>query len=127
MAIEFNGKKNLSEVRIGKEMPKAKDVEKQEKVEKEPQVDNRFVKELGEELLASAAMYNVPIRKAGTRIDPEFWGDALKGLNLKDTTLAEETTAKIAEMDNSFAIMNMEQKMANSPFMQALNREFGIE
>ena len=127
MAIEFNGKKNLSEVRIGKEMPSAKDVEKKEKVEQQPQVDNRFVKELGEELLASAAMYNVPIRKAGTRIDTEFWGDALKGLNLKDTTLAEETTVKIAEMDNTFAILNMEQKMANSPFMQALNREFGIE
>lgn len=127
MAIEFNGKKNLSEVRIGKELPNAKDVEKKEKVEQQPQVDNKFVKELGEELLASAAMYNVPIRKAGTRIDHEFWGDALKGLNLKDTTLAEETTVKIAQMDNTFAILNMEQKMANSPFIQALNREFGIE
>lgn len=127
MAIEFNGKKNLSEVRIGKELPSAKDVEKKEKVEQQPQVDNKFVKELGEELLASAAMYNVPIRKAGTRIDHEFWGDALKGLNLKDTTLAEETTVKIAQMDNTFAILNMEQKMANSPFIQALNKEFGIE
>lgn len=127
MAIEFNGKKNLSEVKIGKEMPSAKDVEKKENVEQQPQVDNRFVKELGEELLASAAVYNVPIRKAGTRIDHEFWGDALKGLNLKDTALAEETTVRIAEMDNAFAIMNMEQKMKNSPFMQALNREFGIE
>lgn len=127
MAIEFNGKKNLSEVRIGKEMSNAKDVEKKEKVEQQPQVDNKFVKELGEELLSSAVMYNVPIRKAGTRIDHEFWGDALKGLNLKDTTLAEETTAKIAQMDNTFAILNMEQKMANSPFIQALNREFGIE
>lgn len=127
MAIEFNGKKNLSEVRIGKEMSSAKDVEKKEKVEQQPQVDNKFVKELGEELLSSAVMYNVPIRKAGTRIDHEFWGDALKGLNLKDTTLAEETTAKIAQMDNTFAILNMEQKMANSPFIQALNREFGIE
>lgn len=127
MAIEFNGKKNLSEVRIGKEMSSTKDVEKKEKVEQQPQVDNKFVKELGEELLSSAVMYNVPIRKAGTRIDHEFWGDALKGLNLKDTTLAEETTVKIAQMDNTFAILNMEQKMANSPFIQALNREFGIE
>lgn len=127
MAIEFNGKRNLSEVRIGRELPNAKDVEKKEKVEQQPQVDNKFVKELGEELLASAAVYNVPVKKAGTKIDHEFWGDALKGLNLKDTELAEETTAKVAAMGNTFAILDMEQKMAKSPFMQALNREFGIE
>lgn len=128
MAIEFNGKKNLSEVRIGKEMPKAKDVEKQEKAEVQVQNDNKFVKELGEELLASAAMYNVPLKKAsGIKIDREFWGDALKDLNLKDTELTEETSAQIAKMDNTFAILDMEQKMAKSPFMKALNKEFGIE
>ena len=127
MAIEFNGKKNVGDVRIGKELPKAKDLAREEKVAEQTQLDNKFVKEFGDELLASVAAVNVPVRKSGVGIDNAFWGDALKGLNLKDTTLAEETTVKIAEMDNTFAILNMEQKMANSPFMQALNREFGIE
>ena len=127
MAIEFNGKKNLSEVRIGKEMPNAKDVEKRENVEQQTQADNKFVKEFGEKLLTSAAAYNIPVKKAGAKIDPEFWGDTIKGLNLKDTALTEETTVGVAEIDNAFAIMDMERKMANSPFIQALNREFGIE
>ena len=127
MAIEFNGKKNLSEVKIGKELPSSKNVEKQEKAEQQPQIDNKFIKEFGEELLASTAAYNVPVKKAGIKIDRDFWGDALDGLNLKDTELTEETSSKIAKMDNTFAIMDMERKMANSPFIQALNKEFGIE
>jgi len=126
MAIEFNGKRNVGNVRIGNEVPKHKEVAKEEKVV-EQQVDNKFVKELGEELLASAAVINVPVKKvAGEKIDHEFWGDALKGLNLKDTAISEETTKQIARMDETFAMIDMERKMANSPFMQALNKEFGI-
>lgn len=127
MAIEFNGKKNVGDVRIGKELPKAKDLAKEEKVAEQPQLDNKFVKELGDELLASVAAINVPIKKSGVGIDTAFWGDALKGLNLKDTTLSAETTDKLSKIENSFAILDMEVKMAKSPFIQALNREFGIE
>ena len=126
MAIEFNRRKNVGEVRIGNELPKAKDLAKEE-VKEQVQIDNKFVKEFGDELLASVAAVNVPVKKSGVKIDKDFWGDALNGLNLKDTTLAKETTERIERMDNTFAILDMEQKMAKSPFIQALNREFGIE
>lgn len=127
MAIEFNRRKNVGDVRIGNELPKAKDLAKEEKVAEQVQIDNKFVKELGDELLASVAAVNVPVKKAGVKIDKEFWGDALNGLNLKDTALSADTTDRIAKMENTFAILDMEQKMAKSPFIQALNREFGIE
>ena len=56
MAIEFNGKGNVNNFRIGKEVPGAKDVQKEEKVEEQKQVaDNKFVKDLGEDLLTSTA------------------------------------------------------------------------
>ena len=40
MAIEFNNRKNVGDVRIGNEMPKAKDLAKEEKVNEQPQIDN---------------------------------------------------------------------------------------
>lgn len=127
MAIEFNNRKNVGDIRIGNEIPKAKDLAKEEKVNEQPQIDNKFVKEFGDELLASVATVNVPVKKSGVKIDKEFWGDALNGLNLKETALSADTTDRIAGIDKTFAILDMEQKMAKSPFIQALNREFGIE
>ena len=127
MAIEFNRRKNVGDVRIGNELPKAKELAKEEKVQEQVQVDNKFVKELGDELLASVATVNVPARKTGVKLDKDFWGDALEGLNLKDTALSADTTDRIAGLDKAFAILDMEQKMAKSPFIQALNKEFGIE
>lgn len=130
MAIEFNGKGKLNDFRIGKDVAKSKDVAKEEKVVEQKQViDNKFVKEVGADLLTAnlANAYGVKINKvAGERIDKEFWGDTLKGLNLKDTALSPETEKVIGEIDNTFAILDMERKMANSPFMKALNKEFGI-
>ncbi len=128
MAIEFNGKGKVNNLRIGKEMPNSKDVQKEEKVT-EQVVDNKFVKDLGEDLLTqnAASAYGINFTKpAGTKIDKDFWGDALKGLNLKDTAISAATTDGIAELDNNFAIIDMERKMASSPFIQALNKEFGI-
>ena len=130
MAIEFNGKGKLNDIRIGKELANAKDTAKEEKVaEQKPIIDNKFVKEVGEDLLTAnlANAYGVKINKgAGEKIDKDFWGDALKGLNLKDTALSAETTKVIGEIDNTFAMIDMENKMAKSPFIQALNKEFGI-
>lgn len=130
MAIEFNGKGNVNNFRIGKEVPGAKDVQKEEKVEEQKQVaDNKFVKDLGEDLLTStaASAYGINfVKPAGVKIDKAFWGDALKGLNLKDTAVSEDTTKGLADIDNTFAILDMERKMASSPFIQALNKEFGI-
>ena len=128
MAIEFNGKGKVNNLRIGKEMPNSKDVQKEEKVTGQV-VDNKFVKDLGEDLLTqnAASAYGINFTKpAGTKIDKDFWGDALKGLNLKDTAISAATTDGIAELDNNFAIIDMERKMASSPFIQALNKEFGI-
>ena len=128
MAIEFNGKGKVNNLRIGKELPNSKDVQKEEKVT-EQVVDNKFVKDLGEDLLTqnAASAYGINFTKpAGTKIDKDFWGDALKGLNLKDTAISAATTDGIAELDNNFAIIDMERKMASSPFIQALNKEFGI-
>lgn len=128
MAIEFNGKGKVNNLRIGKEMPNSKDVQKEEKVT-EQVVDNKFVKDLGEDLLTqtAASAYGINFAKpAGTKIDKAFWGDALKGLNLKDTAISAATTDGIAELDNNFAMIDMERKMASSPFIQALNEEFGI-
>lgn len=130
MAIEFNGKGKLNDLRIGKELANGKELAKEEKVaEQKPIIDNKFVKDIGEDLLTAnlANAYGVKINKnAGEKIDRNFWGDALKGLKLKDTALSTETTNVINEIDNAFAIIDMENKMANSPFMQALNKEFGI-
>lgn len=130
MAIEFNGKGNVNNFKIGKELPNAKKAVEEEKVaEQQKVVDNKFVKELGEELLTSTAAtaFGVKINKpAGTKIDKEFWGDALNGLKLKDTALAQDTTKGIAELGNVFAMVDMENKMATSPFIKALNKEFGI-
>lgn len=130
MAIEFNGKGNVNNFKIGKEAPKTRDVQKEEKAAGQKQVvDNKFVKDLGEDLLTSSAasIYGVNItRTAGTKIDKAFWGDALNGLKLKNTAVSQETTDGIAELDNVFAIADMERKMAASPFIQALNKEFGI-
>ena len=128
MAIEFNGKGKVNNLRIGKEMPNSKDVQKEEKVT-EQVVDNKFVKDLGEDLLTqtAASAYGINFAKpTGTKIDKAFWGDALKGLNLKDTAISAATTDGIAELDNNFAMIDMERKMASSPFIQALNEEFGI-
>ena len=128
MAIEFNGKGKVNNLRIGKEMPNSKDVQKEEKVT-EQVVDNKFVKDLGEDLLTqnAASAYGINFAKpAGTKIDKAFWGDALKGLNLKDTAISAATTDGIAELDNNFAMIDMERKMASSPFIQALNKEFEI-
>ena len=130
MAIEFNGKGKLNDLRIGKELANAKDTVKEEKAaEQKPIIDNKFVKEVGEELLTAnlANAYGVKINKnAGEKIDKDFWGDALKGLKLKDTALSTETTKVIGEIDNTFAMIDMENKMKKSPFMQALNKEFGV-
>ena len=130
MAIEFNGKGNVNNFRIGKEVPNSKDVQKEEKVVEQKQVsDNKFVKDLGEDLLTSttASAYGINFAKpAGTKIDRAFWGDALNGLKLKDTTVSVATTDGIAELDNTFAFIDMERKMASSPFIQALNKEFNI-
>ena len=128
MAIEFNRKGKVNNLRIGKEMPNSKDVQKEEKVT-EQVVDNKFVKDLGEDLLTqtAASAYGINFAKpAGTKIDKAFWGDALKGLNLKDTAISAATTDGIAELDNNFAMIDMERKMASSPFIQALNKEFEI-
>ena len=128
MAIEFNGKGKVNNLRIGKEMPNSKDVQKEEKVT-EQVVDNKFVKDLGEDLLTqtAASAYGINFAKpAGTKIDKAFWGDALKGLNLKNTAISAATTDGIAELDNNFAMIDMERKMASSPFIQALNKEFEI-
>ncbi len=128
MAIEFNGKGKVNNLRIGKEMPNSKDVQKEEKVT-EQVVDNKFVKDLGEDLLTqtAASAYGINFAKpTGTKIDKAFWGDALKGLNLKDTAISAATTDGIAELDNNFAMIDMERKMASSPFIQALNKEFEI-
>ena len=128
MAIEFNGKGKVNNLRIGKEMPNSKDVQKEEKVT-EQVVDNKFVKDLGEDLLTqtAASAYGINFAKpAGTKIDKAFWGDALKGLNLKDTAISAATADGIAELDNNFAMIDMERKMASSPFIQALNKEFEI-
>ncbi len=131
MAIEFNGRKgNVENFRIGKELPNAKETAKEEKAVEQKQVaDNKFVKELGEDLLTStaASAYGIKLNKvAGEKIDKEFWGDALDGLKLKDTALAKDTTKCIAELGTVFAMVDMENKMATSPFMKALNKEFGI-
>lgn len=130
MAIEFNGKGSVNNFRIGKDMPGSKDVQKEEKVAEQKQLsDNKFVKDLGENLLTStaASAYGINFAKpAGTKIDKAFWGDALKGLKLKDTEISKATTEGIAGLDNEFAMLDMENKMASSPFMQALNEEFGI-
>lgn len=130
MAIEFNGKRNVNNFRIGKELPNSKEVQKEEKVVEQKQVnDNKFVKDLGEDLLTSttASAYGINFAKpAGTKIDRAFWGDALNGLKLKDTAISKATTEGIADIDNTFAMMDMERKMASSPFMQALNKEFNI-
>ena len=128
MAIEFNGKGKVNNLRIGKEMPNSKDVQKEEKVTKQV-VDNKFVKDLGEDLLTqtAASAYGINFAKpTGTKIDKAFWGDALKGLNLKDTAISAATTDGIAELDNNFAMIDMERKMASSPFIKALNKEFEI-
>ena len=131
MAIEFNGKGNVNNFKIGKELPNAKEVGKEEKVaEQKAVVDNKFVKELGEDLLTAnaASIFGVQIKRPqGEKIDKEFWGDALNGLKLKDTELASETAKGIADIDNVFAVADMERKMASSPFIQALNKEFGIK
>ena len=130
MAIEFNGKRNVNNLRIGKELPNSKEVQKEEKVVEQKQVnDNKFVKDLGEVLLTSttASAYGINSAKpTGTKIDKAFWGDALNGLKLKDTAVSKETTEGIADIDNTFAMMDMERKMASSPFIQALNKEFNI-
>ncbi len=129
MAIEFNGKGNVNNFRIGKELPNSKDVQKEEKVLEQKQIaDNKFIKDLGEDLLTSAASaYGINFTKsAGTKIDKNFWGDTLNGLNLKDTAISAATTEGIVGLDNEFAIIDMENKMASSPFIQALNKEFGI-
>ena len=132
MAIEFNGKKDVQNLQqIGSELPAKKKVKAEEtETEKQVEIDNRFVKELGEELLTAnlASQYGVKFgSRQGTKIDKEFWGDALDGLNLKDTAIAANTEKGIHNIINEFAIMDMEQKMKNSPFMKALNKEFGIE
>lgn len=130
MAIEFNGKRNVNNLRIGKELPNSKEIQKEEKVVEQKQVnDNKFVKDLGEDLLTSttASAYGINFAKpTGTKIDKAFWGDALNGLKLKDTAVSKETTEGIADIDNTFAMMDMERKMASSPFIQALNKEFNI-
>ena len=131
MAIEFNGKgKNVNNLRVNKDVENSKEVAREEKVaEQQSIIDNKFVKEVGEELLTSnlASAYGVKLSKpAGEKIDKDFWGDALNGLNLKDTAVAQETVKGIASLGNAFAINDMEQKMAKSPFIQALNKEFGI-
>ena len=130
MAIEFNGKRNVNNLRIGKELPNSKEVQKEEKVVEQKQVnDNKFVKDLGEDLLTSttASAYGINFAKpTGTKIHKAFWGDALNGLKLKDTAVSKGTTEGIADIGNTFAMMDMERKMASSPFIQALNKEFNI-
>ena len=129
MAIEFNGKGKVNDFRIGKELHGSKEAAAEEKVvEQKVEVDNKFVKELGDELLTANAAAFVKVEKPqGEKIDRDFWGDALKGLNLKETEISQETAKGIADIDNVFAIADMERKMAASPFMKALNKEFGIE
>lgn len=125
MAIEFNGKK-VNNFRLGSELPKSKEVQKEEKAVEEKKVaDNKFVKELGDDLLTSIRPYEVRISQ-GISIDKSFWGDALKGLKLKETSLTKSTEKGIAELGNVFAAMDMEDKMAKSPFMKALNKEFDL-
>ncbi len=130
MAIEFNGKGKLNNFRIGKDVENTKENIREEKVtEQKPVIDNKFVKEVGEELLTSkmANVYGIKINKiTGEKIDKDFWGDALNGLNLKETVVAKETVKGVVELDNAFAIADMEEKMAKSSFIQALNKEFGI-
>ena len=129
MAIEFNGKGKVNDFRIGKDFKGAKEAAPEERVAEQNVVaDNKFVKELGDELLTANAAAFVKVEKhQGEKIDRDFWGDALKGLNLKDTEIAQETAKGIADIDNVFAVADMERKMAASPFIKALNREFGIE
>ncbi len=125
MAIEFNGKK-VNNFRLGNELPKSKEVQKEEKAVEEKKIaDNKFVKELGDDLLTSVRPYEVRISQ-GISIDKSFWGDALKGLKLKETSLTKSTEKGIAELGNVFAAMDMEDKMAKSPFMKALNKEFDL-
>ena len=130
MAIEFNGKGNVNNFKIGKELPNAREINKEEKItEQKAVVDNKFVKELGEDLLTAntASAYGVKFNQiGGTRIDKEFWGDALNGLKLKDTAISQETTRGITDLGMTFAQIDMANKMAQSPFMKALNKEFGI-
>ena len=53
MAIEFNGKRNVNNFKIGKEMPNSKDVQKEEKVTEQQQVvDNKFVPKMQQVLTA---------------------------------------------------------------------------
>ena len=133
MAIEFNGKKDVNNLQqIGSELPQKKNLKPEEvEVEKQVEIDNKFVKEFGDELLTAnlANQYGVKItaKQTETKIDKDFWGDTLDGLNLKDTAIAENTHKGINNIANQFAILDMEQKMTNSPFMKALNKEFGIE
>lgn len=125
MAIDFNGKK-VNNFRLGNELPKSKEVQKEEKAVEEKKIaDNKFVKELGDDLLTSVRPYEVRISQ-GISIDKSFWGDALKGLKLKETSLTKSTEKGIAELGNVFAAMDMEDKMAKSPFMKALNKEFDL-
>lgn len=131
MAIEFNGKgKNIQDLRIQKGLPNHKEVAKEETIkEQAPVIDNKFVKEMGEDLLASnaATAFGINFNKtAGTKIDKEFWGDALNGLKLKETVVSADTTKKIVELGDMFAMVDMENKMASSTFMKALNKEFNI-
>src|SRR5699024_6260865 len=113
---------------IGKELPNTKDVQKEEKaVEQKQVVDNKFVKDLGEDLLTStaASAYGVNFTKsAGAKIDKDIWGDALNGLKLKNTAVSQETEKGIAKLDNILVIANIERKMSASPFIQALHKQF---
>lgn len=130
MAIEFNKAGKLNDIKIGKDLANSKQAQKEEKVEEQVTVfDNKFVKEVGEDLLTAnlANIYGVKINKnEGEKIDPEFWGDALDGLNLKDTALSPNTKMGIGDLDNTFAMIDMQNKMEQSPFMKALNKEFEI-
>ena len=125
MAVEFNGKK-VNNFRVGNELHKAKEVRKEEKAVEEKAIsDNRFVKELGDELLTAVRPYEVKVSQ-GISIDKGFWGDALKDLKLKETSVTKSTEKGIAELGNVFAVIDMENKMAKSPFMKVLNNEFGL-
>lgn len=130
MAIEFGKNSNLNQIRIDKDKNPEKKVEKEEIVEEQaPILDNTFVKEMGDDLLTAnpATFYGVKINKPqGVGIDKEFWGDALDGLNLQDTEITNTTVQGISSLDNTFAILDMKNKMDNSKFMKALNKEFGI-
>ena len=129
MAIEFNKAGKLNEIKVGNDLAGSKKAEKEEKALEQEQVfDNKFVKEIGEDLLTAnvASAYGVKLNKVGgAKIDKEFWGDAIKDLNLKDTTLSEDTTDGIAGLSTTFAMLDMQNKMEQSPFIKALNKEFG--